>query len=440
MGSFFNNPDDPGFGMNSDFNFDFALADPQQELDWSVASGMQHMAPHDFARSIQAHHAPHILRQSAAHDHTLSVLSRQGFSPVHDPGQQQFGAGFDEGHMGANALLNMSHNSPGIQRNEPRRSSDFGTQNGMNQYPSQVLDAVRFAPAPAMGTHAPIHAPSMANFNRASSGQSWNNSPGPSVMIPNELPFNTDQTFAFNSHASQGALISPGAGIDAEKAARRGMNHSNYPLFGETTNAQLATPPQSMHRPGPPTSTRSQGADIPTTLGKDDQVIKRMRTKLPPQGIGANESLSSPGSQKVKAEASDGSRRGSTASSHSDNAGSPVPAVSKRRSQVGAASAAAQAASNTKRQKLSEAQRKANHIQSEKRRRAEMKQGYDQLDKLVPSLKSGGLSKAQVLQQTVVFLDALVEGNKQVDEEISKRLNLVGQRGGHLAYDIAASS
>ncbi|KAF2723974.1 hypothetical protein K431DRAFT_194513, partial [Polychaeton citri CBS 116435] len=51
------------------------------------------------------------------------------------------------------------------------------------------------------------------------------------------------------------------------------------------------------------------------------------------------------------------------------------------------------------RQNLTEDQKRANHIQSEQKRRNIIKQGYDDLNGLVPSLAGGksGFSKSEIL-------------------------------------------
>lgn len=68
------------------------------------------------------------------------------------------------------------------------------------------------------------------------------------------------------------------------------------------------------------------------------------------------------------------------------------------------------------RQNLTEEQKRSNHIASEQKRRNIIKQGYHDLDILIPSLSGGksGLSKSEVLKETILYLEATIAGNKTV--------------------------
>lgn len=65
----------------------------------------------------------------------------------------------------------------------------------------------------------------------------------------------------------------------------------------------------------------------------------------------------------------------------------------------------------TKREHLSEAEKRQNHIQSEQKRRNQIKFGFDTLTELVPELRGGGYSKSAVLQHAAVYVENLVRGN-----------------------------
>ena len=64
-----------------------------------------------------------------------------------------------------------------------------------------------------------------------------------------------------------------------------------------------------------------------------------------------------------------------------------------------------------KREHLSEAEKRQNHIQSEQKRRNQIKYGFDTLTELVPELRGGGYSKSAVLQHATVYVENLVRGN-----------------------------
>ena len=69
-----------------------------------------------------------------------------------------------------------------------------------------------------------------------------------------------------------------------------------------------------------------------------------------------------------------------------------------------------------KREQLTEAEKRANHIQSEQKRRNQIKTGFDTLTDIVPELKGGGYSKSAVLQHAAVFVQNLVGGNERLRE------------------------
>jgi len=119
--------------------------------------------------------------------------------------------------------------------------------------------------------------------------------------------------------------------------------------------------------------------------------------------------------------------------SHDQSTSPPVPAPTTRRKPASNKRSRRQASSpgenGTKRSKLSEHQKRANHTNSEQRRRDGMKTNLRELEEMVPALKSAGgigpVSKATALRMTVVFLDTLVKGNiaaeRIIDDQLAKR-------------------
>ena len=82
------------------------------------------------------------------------------------------------------------------------------------------------------------------------------------------------------------------------------------------------------------------------------------------------------------------------------------PPPSKRR-KSGSSSATKPAREN-----LTEDQKRENHIKSEQKRRTLIKEGFDDLNELVPDLRGGGHSKSVVLVMAADWLEDLIEGNK----------------------------
>lgn len=70
------------------------------------------------------------------------------------------------------------------------------------------------------------------------------------------------------------------------------------------------------------------------------------------------------------------------------------------------------------RHNLSEAEKRANHIHSEQKRRNVIKCGMEDLQHLVPNLKGGksGLSRADQVQEVYAFVKEIVSGNEQIEQ------------------------
>ncbi|KAF9875809.1 helix-loop-helix DNA-binding domain-containing protein [Colletotrichum karsti] len=66
--------------------------------------------------------------------------------------------------------------------------------------------------------------------------------------------------------------------------------------------------------------------------------------------------------------------------------------------------------------RLTEAEKKQNHIASEQKRRQAIREGFDRLTELVPGLEGQGRSEGLVLKRTVEFMrDQLAERQALVD-------------------------
>jgi len=72
------------------------------------------------------------------------------------------------------------------------------------------------------------------------------------------------------------------------------------------------------------------------------------------------------------------------------------------------------------RENLSEEQKRNNHIQSEQKRRNLIKQGFEDLTKMVPELRAGGFSKSNMLLEAAKFMKVLRDGNDQLLERLQR--------------------
>lgn len=63
------------------------------------------------------------------------------------------------------------------------------------------------------------------------------------------------------------------------------------------------------------------------------------------------------------------------------------------------------------RENLTEEQKRENHIKSEQKRRTLIREGFEDLNNLVPGLRGGGFSKSAVLTMSADWLENLLQGN-----------------------------
>ncbi|KAL2818387.1 Maf-like protein-domain-containing protein [Aspergillus granulosus] len=71
--------------------------------------------------------------------------------------------------------------------------------------------------------------------------------------------------------------------------------------------------------------------------------------------------------------------------------------------------------------RLTEQEKKNNHIASEQKRRAAIREGFDRLTELVPGLEGQGRSESIVLRKTVDFIHLKIQERKELIAEIERR-------------------
>jgi len=76
------------------------------------------------------------------------------------------------------------------------------------------------------------------------------------------------------------------------------------------------------------------------------------------------------------------------------------------------------ASSKPTRENLTEEQKRENHIKSEQKRRTLIKQGFIDMEALVPGMKGGGFSKATMLTMATEWLETMIRGNEQLKEQL----------------------
>jgi len=75
--------------------------------------------------------------------------------------------------------------------------------------------------------------------------------------------------------------------------------------------------------------------------------------------------------------------------------------------------------------RLSEHEKKANHIASEQKRRQVIREGFDRLTELVPGLEGQGRSESVVLKKTVDYIRLQLEERRRLIAKIE-------ELGGHV--------
>jgi hypothetical protein len=89
----------------------------------------------------------------------------------------------------------------------------------------------------------------------------------------------------------------------------------------------------------------------------------------------------------------------------------------KSRSSAGAPSSPKSPTSSANaKARLTNEQKKKNHIESEKKRRDAIRAGFDRLADVVPGMQGQGRSEAVVLQHTVAFMHGMIEKRKALDK------------------------
>ncbi|MCJ1332517.1 hypothetical protein MMC10_009210 [Thelotrema lepadinum] len=74
---------------------------------------------------------------------------------------------------------------------------------------------------------------------------------------------------------------------------------------------------------------------------------------------------------------------------------------------------------------LSEEQKKANHIQSEQKRREKIREQYDKLAELTPGMEGQGRSEGRVLEEAAKYGDILRKEREQLIADIERRGGVV---------------
>ncbi|KAF2707242.1 hypothetical protein K504DRAFT_458683 [Pleomassaria siparia CBS 279.74] len=79
------------------------------------------------------------------------------------------------------------------------------------------------------------------------------------------------------------------------------------------------------------------------------------------------------------------------------------------------------------RPRLTDAQKKENHIRSEQKRREAIREGFDRLASIVPGMEGHGRSEAVVLEATIRFMrEKVMERQKCIADAQAKGIDTTG--------------
>ncbi|CAK7274014.1 Transcription factor [Sporothrix epigloea] len=78
--------------------------------------------------------------------------------------------------------------------------------------------------------------------------------------------------------------------------------------------------------------------------------------------------------------------------------------------------------------RLTELEKKQNHIASEQKRRQAIREGFDRMTELVPGLEGQGRSEGLVLQKTVEFMKKAIEERERLIREIESRGGTINEK------------
>lgn len=326
--------------------------------------------------------------------HVKNIHSPQAYDSAHDSNTSALpitttAAQLDDSQIGASVLVDFAQSSyRGTQH--PRTQEQRRTASGTVSYGQDML------------SNAFEHNP----YNSVASDLAFAPSTQALVTVhrPGQpLPFGTDQSYktsSVESYPTQGLIAPSNTAISAQ---------TPYPYYP----FQMSRQGQYMLMPDGPAQNPSMTANVDA---------HNLRSLIPLQADLAQRPvlcLDTSTSAKTRRASNTildtiTTLASESPSGPSDDLPSATSTSRKRRKSSNVPASA--------RPRLSEGQKKERHIHSEQRRRDQIKDRFADLNRLVPALRSSGFSKAAVLQETVRFLEALVQGNNKARAEVERRI------------------
>ena len=300
---------------------------------------------------------------------------------------------------GPNGLRGMGNNRIFGNGHDPLLSANnmMGSQS-IAQYNPLSATSLHSAPVHNLHQQAPVGNPYLFGSSQGGLPRSTPRSRPP-------LQWGSDVSFGTTS-----GLVLPTSQMEIEALDRAQMQtvETFIEALQNPSTADNTRPPSPQPFAPPPRSDQNNAYEE-----SDDQPRKRRKstfTDFDDDDDEEYQDYSTP--QKANGSAS---RRRSTAKSHSSNAKDSSPSGSGHKRRKSSTQQAINAASRA-RENLTEDQKRENHIRSEQKRRTLIREGFEDLNELVPGLKQGGFSKSAVLGMTADWLEELVRGNERLKE------------------------
>ncbi|KAI4754068.1 hypothetical protein E4T51_12824 [Aureobasidium sp. EXF-12344] len=223
--------------------------------------------------------------------------------------------------------------------------------------------------------------------------------------------FGTDNNFRQSGYAAPYQDLEASTIQHVEFA--RNMVHSSNDAMSSVENSVPHTPDltRGVHNYYPGSMQALASLADQTSTGESDQPNNKKRRKSKrADDNDFDTSVTSP-AFRVNNSSPDGDNTIADSDDDDREDNMPKPSIKRRRASSGANSKLGSIA----RKNLTEDQKRSNHIRSEQKRRNIIKQGYEDLNELVPNLKTGGFSKSAVLTETTRFLEEIHHGNNSME-------------------------
>lgn len=395
--NFFENPNnvDPSYlHMNEQYDSAGAVFNGQN-VPWMMDNESPDMAspshPMQYAQQLQ-----------------MRPGSNNGYTTALSPSDPMFAAArtlAEAGHPHGPMQHQHDHQQPAGPYSfggtaQPYPSQDFGFPGN-----SPANSAFQQQQSYPRGLHGPAAMPPAGRI-----GQSYASPPG--VTRPaGPLKFGSDDSFR------NGNFSGPKTELP-DRVFQAAVVHNMSKMAPIDTKLKASAP--AVASPGSPKRKRSvyqqplsaviasdSGGDAETPTVEDEREAKRRKSKAKAD---PDEDYAAPTSSSHASKAKSRQKPPPVVAASTESPVAESPSTDRR--------APSAAAAKLPRENLSEEQKRSNHIQSEQKRRNLIKSGFEDLNRMVPELRSGGFSKSNMLMEAAKFVEKLQQENDALKQQL----------------------